>query len=46
MQSTIGLGFRYVSEEIDGKVYKFEMWDTGGQEKYRAMTSTYYKSTI
>jgi GTPase SAR1 family protein len=45
-QTTIGLGFRYVSEEFDGKAYKFEMWDTGGQEKYRAMTRSHYKSSI
>lgn len=44
-QATIGLGFRYINEEYDQRAYKFEMWDTGGQEKYRAMTRSHYKST-
>jgi predicted GTPase len=44
-QATIGLGFRYITEDYEGKAYKFELWDTGGQEKYRAMTRAHYKST-
>ena len=34
-QTTIGLGFHYVTEDRNGKAYKFELWDTGGLEKFR-----------
>ena len=29
--------------ECDGKSLKFEIWDTAGQEKYRALTKIFYK---
>jgi Ras-related protein Rab-1A len=28
----------------NGKAYKFELWDTAGQEKFRAITKSYYVS--
>jgi small GTP-binding protein len=30
-------------EEAGGKSIKFEIWDTAGQEKYRALTKIFYK---
>ena len=30
-------------EEYQGKCIKFEIWDTAGQEKYRALTKIFYK---
>ena len=30
-------------EEFGGKSIKFEIWDTAGQEKYRALTKIFYK---
>ena len=30
-------------EEFGGKCIKFEIWDTAGQEKYRALTKIFYK---
>ena len=30
-------------DEYDGKSIKFEIWDTAGQEKYRALTKIFYK---
>ena len=30
-------------EEFEGKCIKFEIWDTAGQEKYRALTKIFYK---
>ena len=30
-------------EEFGGKTIKFEIWDTAGQEKYRALTKIFYK---
>ena len=31
--------------EINGKIISFEIWDTSGQEKYRALSSIYYKDS-
>ena len=30
-------------KEYDNKEIKFEIWDTAGQEKYRALTKIFYK---
>ena len=30
-------------DEFHGKTIKFEIWDTAGQEKYRALTKIFYK---
>ena len=30
-------------DEFNGKTIKFEIWDTAGQEKYRALTKIFYK---
>ena len=30
-------------DEFPGKNIKFEIWDTAGQEKYRALTKIFYK---
>ena len=30
-------------EEYGGKTIKFEIWDTAGQEKYRALNKIFYK---
>ena len=32
-----------VFEKYQNQVLKFEIWDTAGQEKYRALTSIFYK---
>ena len=30
-------------DEFNGQCIKFEIWDTAGQEKYRALTKIFYK---
>ena len=42
--STIGVDFRFKTIHCDSKKLKLEIWDTAGQEKYRTITNTYYKS--
>ena len=32
--------------KIKGKNIKIQIWDTAGQEKYRAITSAYYKGAL
>ena len=44
MQSTTGGTFSTKSVVCDGgKILKFEIWDTAGQEKYRSLTAMFYK---
>jgi len=41
--STIGVDFKIRTVQIDGKTVKLQIWDTAGQEKFRTITSTYYR---
>ena len=44
LQSTTGGTFSTKSVECDGgKILKFEIWDTAGQEKYRSLGRHFYK---
>lgn len=42
--STIGVDFRFRSTEILNKKVKIQVWDSAGQEKFRVITSAYYRS--
>lgn len=44
--STIGLDFSKRSVMIEGKTIKAQVWDTAGQEKFRAVTSAYYRGAV
>ena len=44
-QSTIGVEFATKSVEVDGTKVKAQIWDTSGQEKFRAVTSVYYRGS-
>jgi len=41
--NTIGVDFRFRTLQINDKRIKMQIWDTAGQEKFRTMTSTYYR---
>lgn len=44
MSSTLGAAyFEKVHDYADGKSIKFLIWDTAGQEKFRAIAKIYYK---
>ena len=40
--STIGIDFSIHSIQIDNHIFKLEIWDTAGCEKYRSVTRSYY----
>lgn len=42
-ETTIGVDFRMKLVEMNGKTAKLQLWDTAGQEKFRAITRSYYR---
>ena len=40
---TIGVDFTIKTVELDGKIIKLQIWDTARQEKFRTITTTYYR---
>lgn len=41
--TTIGVDFKIKTIDIDGAKVKLQIWDTAGQEKFRAIVSNYYR---
>jgi len=41
--STIGVDFRIITLNLNGKITKLQVWDTAGQERYRTITNSYYR---
>jgi Ras-related protein Rab-1A len=41
--SIIGVDFKIRTVEIEGKIVKLQIWDTGGQERFRCITSSFYR---
>jgi len=42
---TIGVDFKTKVIDLDGKKINLTIWDTAGQEKFRSLTSSYYRGT-
>ena len=43
--STVGVDFKSKNLQIENKQIKIQLWDTAGQEKFRNITSSYYRGT-
>eukprot|EP01084_Bolivina_argentea_P306783 530180_1 len=41
--STIGIDFQIKTIEVDGVRVKLQVWDTAGQDRFRAITTSYYR---
>jgi len=41
--STIGVDFKIRTVDVDGRTVKLQLWDTTGQERFRTITSSYYR---
>lgn len=41
--NTIGVDFRFKTIEVNKKKVKVQIWDTAGQEKFRTISSAYYR---
>ena len=44
--STIGASFNIKRKEINGDTVKLEIWDTGGQERYRSLVPMYIRDSL
>eukprot|EP00298_Acanthocystis_sp_HF-20_P011498 c19424_g1_i2.p1 GENE.c19424_g1_i2~~c19424_g1_i2.p1 ORF type:complete len:198 (+),score=91.86 c19424_g1_i2:82-675(+) len=42
-QSTIGVDFAVKTMELEGRIWKLQIWDTAGQEKFRAIATSFYR---
>jgi small GTP-binding protein len=42
--STVGIDFYTKQEEINNKTVQVKIWDTVGQERFRALTHNYYRN--
>lgn len=45
-RATIGVDFSAKNLKVKDSVVKAQFWDTAGQEKYRSITSAYYKNAV
>ena len=45
-KSTIGVEFGAKNLDIDGKIFRIQVWDTAGQETFRSITRAYYKNSV
>ena len=43
--STIGVEFQVKIKTYNNIKYKMQIWDTGGQERFRSITNLYYRNT-
>jgi len=42
--SSIGVDFKTKKIDVDDRLIKMQIWDTAGHEKFRTITTSYYKS--
>ncbi|XP_071720700.1 ras-related protein Rab11B-like [Rutidosis leptorrhynchoides] len=45
-KSTIGVEFANKCIKVDDKIIQGQIWDTAGKERYRAITSAYYRGAV
>ncbi|KAJ0809790.1 putative small GTPase, P-loop containing nucleoside triphosphate hydrolase [Helianthus annuus] len=45
-KATIGVEFQTQVVDIDGKEVKAQVWDTAGQQRFRVVTSAYYRGAV
>lgn len=44
--TTIGYDFSFQDKKVDTLNVRYQLWDSAGQEKYRAISPIHYKSTF
>jgi Ras-related protein Rab-1A len=43
--STIGVDFKIQTIQIDDKIIKLQIWDTAGNERFKTITTSYYRNS-
>ena len=43
--STLGVDVRFRTITIEDRLLRLQLWDAGGQERFRAITSSYYRNS-
>lgn len=43
--STIGVDFKIQTIQLDNKIIKMQIWDTAGNERFRTITTSYYRGS-
>lgn len=41
--ATVGVDFRFRTMRVDGKMVKFQIWDTAGHERFRSINASYFR---
>ena len=41
--STIGVDFKIKTFDMDNKIVKLQVWDTAGQDRFKAITTSFYR---
>lgn len=44
LPSTIGLDYSAFEAVLDGELWRVEIWDTAGQDRFRTIQKAYYRS--
>ena len=43
MKETVGIDFLVKSVVYQGKIYRLQLWDTAGQEKFKSLVPNYIR---
>ena len=46
LSAHVGIDFKTCIVEIDGKKSKLQIWDTHGDERFRTITTAYYRGAL
>ena len=45
-KATVGVEFGAKNLQVNGRVYRIQIWDTAGQENFRSIARAYYKNSV
>lgn len=43
VSQTVGVDFTVISKYVNGKLFKIQLWDTSGHERFMSLTKSYYR---
>ena len=45
-KATVGVEFGAKNLQVNGRIYRIQIWDTAGQENFRSIARAYYKNSV